>query len=286
MIYKIYRRCENMRIWMLNVLNRMLRNEFECWNNSIAQSHHHSSLNWMTVLQTCCIFCEFERHKFRFDWRQCKIECLENEIEWQMGCAWPKSSKLNAHKINLVDKITKLTGKTYTKIIIASTNKYLCVAIYKAVVPSLDWALTSAPFVISTCTHSSWEFWADTWRAVNWPCVYKNKRISISNNYLSCVLFLVDIIYIFLYCTGSSLLYLMGRCIAHRRSEYFCHNHVGRNSTWSWHKSLSILCQQHNRPVLDRGRQYCHFCPPYPLPSERTECVRAMMPSNLNRHLI
>ena len=105
-----------MRIWMLNVLNRMLRNEFECWNNSIAQSHHHSSLNWMTVLQTCCIFCEFERHKFRFDWRQCKIECLENEIEWQMGCAWPKSSKLNAHKMNLVDKITKWTWKTYTKI--------------------------------------------------------------------------------------------------------------------------------------------------------------------------
>ena len=103
-----------MRIWMLNVLNRMLRNEFECWNNSIAQSHHHSSLNWMTVLQTCCIFCEFERHKFRFDWRQCKIECWENEIEWQLGCAWPKSSKLNAHKMNLVDKITKLTGKTYT----------------------------------------------------------------------------------------------------------------------------------------------------------------------------
>ena len=100
---------------MLNVLNRMLRNEFECWNNSIAQSHHHSSLNWMTVLQTCCIFCEFERHKFRFDWRQCKIECLENEIEWQMGCAWPKSSKLNAHKMNLVDKITKLTGKTYNR---------------------------------------------------------------------------------------------------------------------------------------------------------------------------
>ena len=98
---------------MLIVLNRMLRNEFECWNNSIAQSHHHSSLNWMTVLQTCCIFCEFERHKFRFDWRQCKIECLENEIEWQMGCAWPKSSKLNAHKMNLLDKITKLTGKTY-----------------------------------------------------------------------------------------------------------------------------------------------------------------------------
>ena len=105
---------------MLNVLNRMLRNEFECWNNSIAQSHHHSSLNWMTVLQTCCIFCEFERHKFRFDWRQCKIECLENEIEWQIGCAWPKSSKLNAHKMNLVDKITKLTGKTYTILSIMS----------------------------------------------------------------------------------------------------------------------------------------------------------------------
>ena len=103
-----------MRIRMLNVLNRMLRNEFECWNNGIAQSHHHSSLNWMTVLQTWCIFCEFERHKFRFDWRQCKIECWENEIEWQIGCAWPKSSKLNAHKMNLVDKITKLTGKTYT----------------------------------------------------------------------------------------------------------------------------------------------------------------------------
>ena len=98
---------------MLNVLNRMLRNEFECWNNGIAQSHHHSSLNWMTVLRTCCIFCEFERHKFRFDWRQCKFECWENEIECGIGCAWPKSSKLNAHKMNLVDKITKLTGKTY-----------------------------------------------------------------------------------------------------------------------------------------------------------------------------
>ena len=98
---------------MLNVLNWMLRNEFECWNNGIAQSHHHSSLNWMTVLQTCCIFCEFERHKFRFDWRKCQFECWENEIEWQIGCAWPKSSKLNAHNMNLVDKITKLTGKTY-----------------------------------------------------------------------------------------------------------------------------------------------------------------------------
>ena len=106
---------------MLNVLNRMLRNEFECWNNSIAQSHHHSSLNWMTVLQTCCIFCEFERHKFRFEWCQCKIECLENEIEWQIGWAWPKSSKLNAHKMNLVDKITKLTGKTYN-------NSYIYIA--------------------------------------------------------------------------------------------------------------------------------------------------------------
>ena len=38
------------------VLNRMLRNEFECWNNSIAQSHRHSSLNWMTVLQICAFF--------------------------------------------------------------------------------------------------------------------------------------------------------------------------------------------------------------------------------------
>ena len=55
MIDKINRRY-NMRIWMLNVLNRMRRNEFECWNNGIAQLHHHSSLNWMTVLQTCCIF--------------------------------------------------------------------------------------------------------------------------------------------------------------------------------------------------------------------------------------
>ena len=44
-----------MRILMLNVLNRMVRNEFECWNNGIAQSHHHSSLNWMTVLRTWCM---------------------------------------------------------------------------------------------------------------------------------------------------------------------------------------------------------------------------------------
>ena len=93
--------------------DKMRRNEFECWNNGIAQSHHHSLLNWMTVVQTCCIFCECERHKFRFDWRQCKFECWENEIEWRIGCAWPKSSKLNDRKINLVDKITKLTGKTY-----------------------------------------------------------------------------------------------------------------------------------------------------------------------------
>ena len=104
-----------MRIWMLNVLNRMRRNEFECWNNGIAQSHHHYLLNWMTVVQTCCIFCEFERHKFRFDWRQCKFECWENEIEWRIGCAWPKSAKLNDRKMNLVDKITKLTGKTYIR---------------------------------------------------------------------------------------------------------------------------------------------------------------------------
>ena len=79
------------------------------------QIRHRSGqrLNWMAVLRTCCIFREFERHKFRFDWRQCKFECWENKIEWQIGCAWPKSSKLNAHKMNLVDKITKLTGKTY-----------------------------------------------------------------------------------------------------------------------------------------------------------------------------
>ena len=79
------------------------------------QIRHRSGqrLNWMTVLRTCCIFREFERHKFRFDWRQCKFECWENKIEWRIGCAWPISSKLNAHKMNLVDKITKLTGKTY-----------------------------------------------------------------------------------------------------------------------------------------------------------------------------
>ena len=44
-----------------------------------------------------------------------QIECLENEIEWQIGCAWPKSSKLNAHKMNLVDKITKWPGKPILK---------------------------------------------------------------------------------------------------------------------------------------------------------------------------
>ena len=79
------------------------------------QIRHRSGqrLNWMTVLRTCCIFREFERHKFRFEWRQCKFECWENKIEWRIGCAWPKSSKLNAHKMNLVNKITKLTGRTY-----------------------------------------------------------------------------------------------------------------------------------------------------------------------------
>ena len=85
------------------------------------QIRHRSGqrLNWMTVLRTCCIFREFERHKFRFEWRQCKFECWENKIEWRIGCAWPKSSKLNAHKMNLVDKIKKLlTGKTYIIMII------------------------------------------------------------------------------------------------------------------------------------------------------------------------
>ena len=71
-------------------------------------------LNWMTVLRTCCIFRGIERRKFRFEWRPCKFECWENKIEWRTGCAWPKSYKLNAHKMNLVDKITKLTGNTYT----------------------------------------------------------------------------------------------------------------------------------------------------------------------------
>ena len=35
------------------------------------QIRHRSGqrLNWMTALRTCCIFREFERHKFRFDWR-------------------------------------------------------------------------------------------------------------------------------------------------------------------------------------------------------------------------
>ena len=79
------------------------------------QIRHRSGqrLNWMTVLRTCCIFREFERHKFRFERRQCKFECWENKIDWRIGCAWPKSSKLNDHKMNLIDKITKLTGKTY-----------------------------------------------------------------------------------------------------------------------------------------------------------------------------
>ena len=67
------------------------------------QIRHRSGqrLTCMTVLRTCCIFREFERHKFRFEWRQCKFECWENKIEWRIGCAWPKSSKLNAHKMNL-----------------------------------------------------------------------------------------------------------------------------------------------------------------------------------------
>ena len=88
------------------------------------QIRHRSGqrLNWMTVLRTCCIFREFERHKFRFEWRQCKFECWENKIEWRIHCAWPKSSKLNAHKMNLVDKITKLTGKTLYFLIIRQSR--------------------------------------------------------------------------------------------------------------------------------------------------------------------
>ena len=86
------------------------------------QIRHRSGqrLNWMTVLRTCCIFREFERHKFRFEWRQCKFECWENKMEWRIGCAWPKSSKLNAHEMKLVDKITKLTGKTYIRKLLCS----------------------------------------------------------------------------------------------------------------------------------------------------------------------
>ena len=102
-----------MRIWMFNVLNRMLQNEFECWNNGIAKSHHHSSLNWMTVLRTCFIFANVNDTNLDLI-GQSKFEWWENEIEWRIGCAWPKSSKLNAHKMNSVDKITKLLiGKTY-----------------------------------------------------------------------------------------------------------------------------------------------------------------------------
>ena len=103
----------NMQIWMLNALKRMLQNEFECWNNGIAQSHTRCLLNWMIVLRTWCIFLRiyFEQHKFRFDWRQFKFEWWENKFEWRIGCVWPKSSKLNAHKMNIADKITKLTGK-------------------------------------------------------------------------------------------------------------------------------------------------------------------------------
>ena len=100
---------------------RTLVKKFSVYINQIKvrvesiQIRHRSGqrLNWMTVLRTCCIFREFERHKFRFEWHQCKFECWENKIEWRIGCAWPKSSKLNAHKMNLVDKITKLTGKSY-----------------------------------------------------------------------------------------------------------------------------------------------------------------------------
>ena len=84
------------------------------------QIRHRSGqrLNWMTVLRTCCIFREFERHKFRFDWRQCKFECWENKIEWQIGCAWPKSSKLNAHKWIWSTKLRNWPGKTYINSII------------------------------------------------------------------------------------------------------------------------------------------------------------------------
>ena len=91
------------------------------------QIRHRSGqrLNWMTVLRTCCIFREFERHKYTFEWRQCKFECWENKIEWRIGCAWPKSFKLNAHKMNLVDKITKLTGKTYILSILSNVLKTL-----------------------------------------------------------------------------------------------------------------------------------------------------------------
>ena len=42
-----------------------------------------------------------------------QIRMLGNEIEWRIGWAWTKSSKLNDRKMNVVDKITKLTGKTY-----------------------------------------------------------------------------------------------------------------------------------------------------------------------------
>ena len=147
-----------MLIWMLNVLNRMLRNEFECWNNGIAQSYHHSSLNWMTVVQTCCISCEFERHKFRFDWRQCKFECWKNEIEWRIGCAWPKSSKLNAHKMNLVDKSTKLTGKTYiiTTIIVRAGSWKKCIITVSSVMYSFGGhniiCTNRCPYIMSKST--------------------------------------------------------------------------------------------------------------------------------------
>ena len=66
----------------------------------------------MTIVQTCLhFFCEFERHKFRFDWRQCKFECLEMKSNDESVGHEPKSSKLNDRKINVVDKITKLTGE-------------------------------------------------------------------------------------------------------------------------------------------------------------------------------
>ena len=102
------------------------------------QIRHRSGqrLNWMTVLRTCCIFREFERHKFRFEWRQCKFECWENKIADESVVHDPTSSKLNAHKMNLVDKITKLTGKTYTM-----TSSCVCINLF------LQWVASSGVIV-------------------------------------------------------------------------------------------------------------------------------------------
>ena len=64
---------------MLNVLNRMRRHKFEFWNNGIAQITLPFFAKFLNdrFANLVHFFNEFERHNLRFDWRQCKFECLE-----------------------------------------------------------------------------------------------------------------------------------------------------------------------------------------------------------------